>query len=137
MSISKSIKQSSEKYNLELNNGLYFFDDATLGMIINSCGSKGIGDKIVPDSILGVCITPACQIHDFDYFVGQTFEDKKNADRRFLENMRKIIEYDSKFLNMPDTRHFKTSHFDLLGSSSRSRLSINSLNLSSFSYPSQ
>ena len=97
MSISKSIKQSSEKYNLELNNGLYFFDDATLGMIVNSCGSKGIGDKIVPDSILGVCITPACQVHDFDYFVGQTFEDKKNADRRFLENMRKIIEYESKF----------------------------------------
>lgn len=59
--------------------------------ICNGCGTKGIG-AIVPDTIYGVDITAACNIHDWMYFVGSTITDKEEADRVFLNNMLRIID---------------------------------------------
>lgn len=57
----------------------------------NGCGPKGIGG-IIPDSIFGVDISMACNIHDYMYALGETNEDKSEADRAFLNNMVRIID---------------------------------------------
>ena len=59
--------------------------------ICNGCGSKGLGGIIVPDTLWGLSIEEACDIHDFMYARGKTIEDKKEADRVFLNNMQRII----------------------------------------------
>lgn len=58
------------------------------------CGpGKGIGDKLVPDSIFGLSVTKACEIHDFMYAFGEkTKEYKEAADRVFLSNMMTLID---------------------------------------------
>lgn len=63
--------------------------------ICNGCGAKsGISSWLVPNTMYGLSVLPACQIHDFDYFAGKTIEDKEKADRVFLNNMVRIIEQD-------------------------------------------
>lgn len=59
--------------------------------ICNGAGPKGYG-WIVPDTIYGLSITEAANIHDYMYHVGATIEDKKKADRVFMNNMMRIIE---------------------------------------------
>lgn len=59
--------------------------------ICNGCGTKGFGGWIVPDTLWGLDIHPACEIHDWDYFMGETDEDKRAADRILLNNMLRII----------------------------------------------
>ena len=57
------------------------------------CGpGRGVLEWLVPDHILGVCITPACAVHDFCYSQGCTDKDKCDADVIFLNNMIRIIE---------------------------------------------
>lgn len=59
----------------------------------NGCGS-GWTATIVPDSLGGIDISEACNIHDYDYEVGGTQEDKERADFNFLINMIIIIQRD-------------------------------------------
>lgn len=58
------------------------------------CGpGRGILERIVPETVYGLCITPACAIHDFMYKVGPpTGEGKQEADTVFLNNMVRIVE---------------------------------------------
>lgn len=57
------------------------------------CGAgNGLGEKLVPETLWFLNVTPACQIHDKMYERGKTLEDKKEADRIFLNNMLRIIE---------------------------------------------
>jgi hypothetical protein len=58
------------------------------------CGPGGIGDFLVPDTIYGLSIKPACQVHDWDYRFGEghSEEERKKADKRFLTNMFLIID---------------------------------------------
>jgi hypothetical protein len=56
------------------------------------CGPGKFGDKLVPDSIWGLNIKPVCSIHDHQYAVGETIEDKDEADRVFLNNMLRLID---------------------------------------------
>lgn len=57
----------------------------------NGCGPKGYG-LFIPDTIWGLRITPACDIHDFMYALGETEADKCEADRVFLNNMIRLID---------------------------------------------
>lgn len=58
--------------------------------ICNGCGAKrGIN---VPDTIYGLRVTEACNIHDFDYHKGRTKADKDRADARLLYNLLQLIE---------------------------------------------
>jgi len=66
--------------------------------ICNGCGSAKAKFDFVPDSIYGLKITPACNIHDWMYHKGKTIEDKEEADRVFLNNMLRLIEAGSKIL---------------------------------------
>jgi hypothetical protein len=60
--------------------------------ICNGCGAKGWGGYIVPDTLLGLSITDACHIHDYMYHTGETLDDKRAADRVFLNNALRLIE---------------------------------------------
>lgn len=60
--------------------------------ICNGCGTKGLGGWLVPDTLYGLSITEACNIHDWMYAQGDTIADKEQADRAFLNNMLRIIE---------------------------------------------
>jgi hypothetical protein len=62
------------------------------GRICNGCGTKGLCGYLIPDTIWGLNITVACDIHDFMYSTGKTAEDKVVADRVFLYNMQRLIE---------------------------------------------
>jgi len=57
----------------------------------NGCGTDGWSAKLIPNTIYFVSIKESCCIHDHMYSVGQTIEDKKLADRVFLNNMLRII----------------------------------------------
>jgi len=66
--------------------------------IAGGCGAgRGLGDTLVPDTAWGLSIKPACKIHDFMYHFGECLEDKKAADRVFLNNMIRIIEARTRF----------------------------------------
>lgn len=64
----------------------HIIDDLTGG-----CGPGGFGDWLVPDTVYGLSVFPACRIHDYMYGVGETLADKKEADRVFLNNMVRLI----------------------------------------------
>ena len=57
----------------------------------NGCGTSGWKGKLVPDTIVGCCVTPACNIHDWMYHEGGLEADKVNADKLFRKNMIDII----------------------------------------------
>jgi len=64
--------------------------------ICNGCGpAGGWKRKYIPNHLLFVSISSACDIHDYMYFAGQTNEDREEADRVFLNNMLRIVEAES------------------------------------------
>ena len=61
------------------------------------CGpGRGVLELLVPETIYGLRITPACAVHDFMYRLGGTDKDKCEADDVFLNNMIRIIEVHTK-----------------------------------------
>lgn len=62
----------------------------------NGCGSELDGsDKIVPDTMYGLCIKICCDIHDDMYICGETYGDKAHADAMFYHNLSEIIKNES------------------------------------------
>jgi len=65
--------------------------------ITGRCGpGRGFKEKLVPDSILRVDITPACKVHDYHYVIGQTKDEKDLADIQLFANGFRIVKQDSK-----------------------------------------
>ena len=73
--------------------------------ICNGCGPKGFGGWLVPDTLWGLGITAACDIHDWMYHHGATRGDKDEADRAFRNNMLRIIDGEGGALLKPLRRH--------------------------------
>ncbi len=61
-------------------------------MVCNGCGPGGWLAAFVPDTIWGLPIRAACNIHDWMYAEGKTHEDKLIADRVFKYNLLRMIE---------------------------------------------
>lgn len=57
----------------------------------NGCGTKGLGGWLVPDTLYGLSITEACNVHDYMYHLGTHQHEKDHADRVFLDNMYRIV----------------------------------------------
>ena len=57
----------------------------------NGCGTSGWKGAVVPETLWGLNVTRACNIHDHMYKWGQTEEERAEADRVFLNNMLRII----------------------------------------------
>jgi len=51
----------------------------------------------VPDTVWGLNITPACNIHDYMYIMGDCEKDRKTADQVFLNNIIRIIQAKTRF----------------------------------------
>lgn len=58
---------------------------------VNGCGSAQAKFDFIPDSIWGVYVGEACAVHDYMYHVGRSDEDKKEADRVFLNNLLRLL----------------------------------------------
>jgi hypothetical protein len=80
------------KLGLTAPDAFWVTDEATLLLMAGGCGPGGVGDWLVPDSIWGLNIKPACFIHDYMYAVGETEEDKRWADQVFLSNMLQMVD---------------------------------------------
>lgn len=59
---------------------------------INGCGGQGLTSSIVPDSLFGLNINEACNIHDHMYEQGI---NKIDSDNTFLNNMITLVNQDS------------------------------------------
>lgn len=57
--------------------------------LCNGAGRPGFQGWLIPDFVF----TESANRHDFDYWKGCTEDHKKEADRRFLENMLDASEY--------------------------------------------
>ena len=74
-------------------NGFWELSKEALNEVCDGCGAEPISN-IVPDNLLGLNITDACNIHDYMYATGETEKDRKVADRVFRNNMIRIINHD-------------------------------------------
>ncbi len=79
--------------------------------LCNGCGPKGLGGFIVPNTLWGLSILEACNIHDFMYHEGHTINEKTQADRTFLNNMIRIIDEDSGAFLRPLRRYRAMSYY--------------------------
>lgn len=77
--------------------------------ICNGCGSKG-GIK-VPGTFYGLDISEACDIHDFMYYQGETWEDKVYADMIFENNLHAIIEEKTWFKWLKKLRMIRAAEY--------------------------
>jgi len=60
--------------------------------ICNGAGAAGRWiSSIIPNTLYGLDCVEAFNIHDFDYFVGVTQQDKDEADTRMLFNLLTLI----------------------------------------------
>ena len=57
----------------------------------NGCGPSGVVGKFVPDNLIKLSIAEACTLHDMRYDQGGTSEDRKSADKEFLDAMLTVI----------------------------------------------
>lgn len=63
----------------------------------NGCGPKKLnGYRLIPDKIWFVSIEEACRIHDWEYYMAESCEDKRKADCNFLLNLLEITDKRSK-----------------------------------------
>lgn len=65
--------------------------------IVNGCGPGGWKYDLIPDTMWGLDVTKACNIHDYMYHVGVTEKDKVFADEVFYANLKRIIIAKSRF----------------------------------------
>ena len=59
--------------------------------VCNGCGAAGWKGKLVPNTMWGLNIRKACDIHDWMYHYGTTEADRHDADKAFLNNLIRII----------------------------------------------
>jgi len=68
--------------------------------IANGCGAAGSID-FVPDHILFLDTSEACNIHDWEFHWGVTVEDMHSANRAFKNNLVRIINIKGGILRRP------------------------------------
>ena len=67
-----------------------FKDELDFKLVVNGCGPKGVGDKLIPDSVWGLKITDACAIHDWMFTIFNDEAGFRLANQVFLDNMTRI-----------------------------------------------
>lgn len=79
------------KYDLELESPLSYktAPQSVKDKCCNACGAQGWKVDIVPDNILGVDISEACNIHDWMY--REAVDTRKECDRIFRRNMTRLV----------------------------------------------
>ena len=94
----KGRRQENNMYDLVMSNGglrapreFWLLTPGKKKEICNGAGPKDYG-WLVPDTIWILNITACADIHDFMYSIGTSIEDKRIADRVFLNNMIRLIQ---------------------------------------------
>ena len=62
----------------------------------NGCGREGIEEKIIPDTIWGLDISPVCRVHDWMYADADTTDEENYADAIFGANLISLIKQKTK-----------------------------------------
>ena len=57
----------------------------------DGCGTSWY-EGLVPDTIYGLPVTPACCVHDWEYLQGGYYSDFEAANERFLNNLVALID---------------------------------------------
>lgn len=71
----------------------YRLSEEDKAAICNGMGSaNSILSPIIPNTMYLLDVEECGNIHDFMYYIGKTLEDKKEADRVFLNNMLRVID---------------------------------------------
>lgn len=65
--------------------------------LVNGCGPQGWKVDLVPDTIYGLDISPICNIHDYMFAVGKTYEDMVVANDVFKNNLKRWIDAHTKW----------------------------------------
>jgi len=80
------------------------------------CGPGGVGDWLVPDTMWGLSVKPACQQHDHDYRFGSgsSEEHRKQCDIRMRLNMLIIVDAESKTKTFKALRHIRVNTYYLM-----------------------
>lgn len=61
-------------------------------LVSNGCGPKGLGGKLVPDTMYGLDVSASCDGHDWRYrYTANTLKHKWRADIEMLGNAARII----------------------------------------------
>lgn len=60
-------------------------------LIVNGCGPEGFLGKLIPDNILGIDISPACNIHDYMYTIFNSDTDFTLSNNVFRDNLIRLI----------------------------------------------
>lgn len=78
--------------------GYWTMPESDRSEIVGGCGPGWFGDMLVPDTLWGLNIRPACSIHDFMWWVAaalpletERVRYKEHSDRVFLNNMMRLI----------------------------------------------
>lgn len=80
--------------------------------IVNGCGAAGAKFDFIPDNIYRLNISEACNIHDFMYHIAEaTNEAKIEADRIFLNNLLRIIEFNTKSPTLKKLRRSRAKKY--------------------------
>jgi len=83
----------------------YSLSDADKAIICNGMGAKdSLLSSFIPNTMYGLKVEECGNIHDYQYGVGSTIEDKKEADRTFLNNMLRVINDKGGWLASPRRR---------------------------------
>ena len=78
--------------------GDWMWPESTFQRFPTYCGAGKIGDTIVPDTIFGLVISPACFIHDQMWTLAPpTWEEFHESNSIFLTNMTSINRVNTRF----------------------------------------
>ena len=61
-------------------------------LICNGCGAGNATIDFVPDTIYGLSISQACNVHDFEYWWHNSEYSREKADENFIYNLNYLID---------------------------------------------
>ena len=83
------------------------------------CGpGNGIAEKIIPETMWGLCISPACYVHDHSWSLAKpTWGGFHAANSMFLHNLMAIVQTRSKSTFLKHLRLYRcVTYFDAVDS---------------------
>lgn len=89
--------KSLDGYDLAAPESFWTFQDQDMSAAVNGCGPGGVGDFLVPDTVYGLSIKPACKIHDWMYTIYNDEAGFNMANQIFIDNMIRINNKDTKY----------------------------------------
>ena len=87
-----SVTKTKDNIELYCEYGYETIPEILLLKQVNGCGPGGWKFDLIPDTMYGLSVVEACNIHDWMYLHGQTLEDKDRADRVFKNNVIRLID---------------------------------------------